>query len=771
MPHPDKDGTPTTPIQALPAAASTIKIPKTRYSSPGAESTTFPRSESGLPFRRSNPSAASLYASTLSPPSSRSISPSGRRSPSAALSGTVFDAGQGHGLPENAADNPGEPMSLVLKAFVPHVAVYASQDTEALVAEKGFKHGMWELLRPFGERVQGKVSVRDSNGVSRATDDFSIRFTQFGHNIVHPDPTVSGQAQDGNEKKQNAQDTASRDKGFINEVETLVERHLSYAEGSSHGNAIHETIRKPGIDTERASPYYALYLRRLLSGLPVTAQETFAHPVACVIAISSRNETPIEELRRLYAESSQGDKRLPQWVDNEYLRYYVLVHDEENGDITRSMSLFEQMKRHLGLHCHLLRLRCSQSVETDDDSIPLPRSDWMTASEEMEEIKRSDNDEEFQASGHYIFESDATAIRTFVREMVTQSIIPTMERHMSIWNDQVASRRRGITGKFMNLSRKWAGFGGSSRSSLTGGGAAKDGYDPSGFYYSVAPEAIMRKLADFAFMLRDWKLAYSTYDLVRADFSESKAWAYHAAANEMAALSLLLTPQQITSKTRTEAIDQMLESAFYSYSTRCSSPYGAMRSLILGMELLRLRGGSSVDDAGRWGLRLLDSKILGNVGDALIKERLAICYASKPGIGSWAWGSRRRKSAAWSILASDAWAQQAKYIPAQRSLHDAQSVYDSSSPREGISKFTIAKAYLEALEHELSQQLDLPLEEDENGSGNLTETDIEEESEALTDTRTRRASVVVRSGLETAPLHGEESDNDAVPLAAQEGFD
>lgn len=769
MPQTDGDEVPATPIQTLPSAASAVNVQKMRYSTPPT-SNTLPRSESGLPFRRSNPSAASLYASTLSPPGSRSISPSGRRSPSAALSATVFDPGQAHGLPENAEDNPGEPMSLLLKAFVPHVAVYASEDTEQLVAEKGFKKGMWEVLRPFGERVQGKVSVRDSSGVARTTEDFSIRFSRFGKDIVHPDPTVSGQAQETNEKSGSNHDTASRDKSFINEVETVVERHLSYAEGSPHGASIQETIRKPGIDTERASPYYSLYLRRLLSGLPITAQETFAHPVACVMAISSRNENPIEELRRLYTETTQGEQRLPQWVDNEYLRYYVLVHDEENGDIERSMSLFEQMKRRLGLHCHLLRIRCSQSVETDDDSIPLPKSDWMTAAEELDVIKRSEDDEQFEATGHYIFESDATAIRTFVREMVTQSIIPTMERHMSIWNDQVASRRRGLTGRFMNLSRKWGGFGGGSRSSLGGGGSSKDGYDPSGFYYAAAPEAIMRKLADFAFMLRDWKLAHSTYDLLRPDFSEAKAWSYHAAVNEMAAISLLLSPQQITSKTRTEAIDQMLESALYSYSTRCSSPYGAMRSLILGMELLRLRNGSSIDDASRWGLKLLESRVLGNVGDALIKERLATCYASKAGVGSWSWGSRKRKSAAWSILAAETWIQQGKLIPAQRCLHDLQNIYRSST-NEGINKFTIAKAYIESLQRELSQHLEQSLNGEADGSGNLAETDIEEESEALTDGRGRRGSILLRGGLETAPLHGEESDSNAANVPAQEGFD
>lgn len=680
-------------------------------------------------------------------------------------------------LPDNVGDDPGEPLNLILRSFVPHVSVCASRDTEALIREKGFQNGLWELLRPFGENIQGKVNIRDSNGVGRIFEDFSIRFTRFGENIERPDALSSGSQQAPPPRNPNgAQERGAGNRSAINDIESVVERHLSYAEESFLGMPHQSIMMKYGSDSEAASPYYALYLRRLLSGLPISTHETFAHPVACIIAISSRNPAPIEELRRLYSETSQGEKRLPSWVDGDYLRYYVLVHDEENDDITRSMSLFEQMKRHLGLHCHLLRLRCSQSVETDDDSIPLPRSDWMSAPEELAEIRRSENDEDFEDPSRYIFESDATAIRTFVREMLMQSIIPTMERHATIWNDQVASKRRGITGRFMSLSKRWTGFGSSSRSSSSGNSVSvntsKEGYDPSGFYRADTSEAIMRKLADFAFMLRDWKLAYSTYDLLRADFSESKAWKYHAATNEMAALSLLLMPQQLSSKSRAETVDQMLESAFYSYNTRCSSPYGATRTLILAQELLRLRGGSSIDDAARWCTRLLESKILGRIGDALVKERLAICYASKLGVGSWSWGSRRRKSAAWSVFAARAWAQQSKHLPAQRCLNEAKKMYETLPHGQGISRFASARETMDSLQRELTEKLEYPAGHGRGIPEDAIDDTIDEESEALTDMRSRRASNLARGGaLETAPLHNEEMSKDTNEDIDKEGFE
>ncbi|TDZ14731.1 Transport protein particle subunit [Colletotrichum orbiculare MAFF 240422] len=750
MQSPDNDAPPTDSIKALPMAASAVRLPK-RQSVP--EGHPLAQSEVTLPYRRSHPSAAPLFASTLTPPGSRSASPMGRGSPArSTMSGSVFGGPAGRALLEAAADSPGDPRNLIMKAYVPHVAIYTSKDTEELAREKGFKNGLWELLRPFGEQVQGKVTIRDSNGAGRSWEDYSIRFVKFGDNIESP----------GASAKSNGGSTPSASN--LGDVEAVVERHLSYAEDSFLHTPHHGTLTRQGLDVEATSPYYSLYLRRLLSGIPVSPHETFAHPVACVIAISSRSPAPIEDLRKLYNDTNSGDDKLPVWVDGDYLRYYVLVHDEERDDITRSLALFDQMKRHLGLHCHLLRLRSTQSAETDDDSIPLPRSDWMSATEELADIRHSEDQEDFNDPTRYIFESDATAIRTFVREMVTQSIIPTMERHVSLWNDQVASRRRGITGRFMSISRKWGGFGSSSRSSVVGGSGSSSSYDMSGFYRPDASEAIMRKLADFAFMLRDWKLAHSTYDLLRSDFSDAKAWKYHAAANEMAAISLLIAPQNISSKSRAETIDQMLEAAFYSYQTRCSAPFGALRSLTLGVELLRLRGGSSVDDAVRWGIRLLDSKVLGPIGDALMKERLAVCYESKPGVGSGSWGHRKRKSATWCVLAGEAWLLQQKYIQSQRCLNEASRIWSGLPHENGVSKFNLANEFVSGLQHQLDEKLEAEDGRDQSPSQDVEELLVDEESEAL-DTRSRRVSMMARpmppaANLETAPLHKVNSAED-----------
>lgn len=240
------------------------------------------------------------------------------------------------------------------------MGVYASEDTDDLVREKGFKNGFWELIRPFGENVPGKLVIRDSVGSSRSWEDYGVRFIDLaGRNC---DIAEAGQDSPG-------------------QVEEVLQRQLDsvFLDGSLTG-----PLRpKESVSYPLASPLYKSFLRQLLSVPSVTPHETFRHPVASVIAISSRNTNPLESLRQLYADTSNGHRRLPDWAHPEYLRYYVLVHDEDQDDVAESTKLFDQMKRHFGLHCHLLRLRSGQCVPSDDDSVQTPLCEWLSPSEHL----------------------------------------------------------------------------------------------------------------------------------------------------------------------------------------------------------------------------------------------------------------------------------------------------------------------------------------------------------------------------------------------------
>ena len=197
-----------------------------------------------------------------------------------------------------------------------------------------------------------------------------------------------------------------------------------------------------------------------------------------------------------------------------------------------------------------------------------------------------------------------------MRELVTQAVVPHMERHVALWNEQVLARRRGLSGRFMFLSKRWTPFGSSRNSSSPSIGSSNTNYDSlQGFYRPDAPEALMRKLADYSFMLRDWKLALSTYDILRTDFNNDKAWRHYAGANEMSALSALMPQGALSSKTRIDSLDTWIDAALYNYMDRGGSaaPYYALRTLTLTLELLRLRGSSAADYAAKLAARIVDT--------------------------------------------------------------------------------------------------------------------------------------------------------------------
>ena len=412
---PPEDAPPIKPSPSLTSHSSSV-LPKIRRSSNSEVTRDQP---STLPYRSNEKPLPQSSTSTLFSPTSTSVSP-GVTSPNSSRPRSYERSASRSGISSPSLASEGrhdEPRSIILRAFVPHVAVYASKDTEDLIRGKGFDGGLLQLLKCFGERIQGKVVIRDSVGASRGWEDFSIRFTSLGDDVTRSrssgtshaaqtDRQVDGALQDTDHTP--SLPTPGRSDRPMMELDEVVDHHLSDASvqaGKRDTDYLNfrDAPQEPPTGT---SPFFAIYLRKLLSGMPMVAHETFSHPVACVIAISSHNTAPIEALRQLYGNTSQGNRRVPGWVSNEYLRYYVLVHDEDIDDVTKTTSLFEQMKRHFGLHCHLLRLRSSQCIPTDDESTPVPTCEWLSASKELSDIRKK---------GNFAHVKGATGMLTFCR--------------------------------------------------------------------------------------------------------------------------------------------------------------------------------------------------------------------------------------------------------------------------------------------------------------------------------------------------------------------
>ena len=662
MPSPTDDAVQSKPTPSSLSAGIALDVGNSKFAEETGEDVSQPLTERSSIRPPSPPNAASQPTKlALAERVSRSVSPHGRLSRSLSRIGRQ-SVGSPLGSPTNTYDDI---RSLIVRHFSPAVAVYASPDTDELVSNKGFTGGLQELIRPFGERVTGKVVVRDSVGSSRAWDDFAIRFTKLEDCVG----SAAGRAD-------------PRTSPSFGELEEVLERHLDFPDIEPH------VADSDGFGDGTASsfsPSFRLFLSRLLSAGTFSPHETFLHPVACVIAISSRNDAPIEALRQLYAQTAQGNKVLPAFANPEYLRYYVLIHDEDQGDIATSSALFDQMKRHFGLHCHLLHLRSKKCIPGEGDGVKFPTCQWLSPTEDLVELNDANSFTE-EGTRWQLFDSDVVAINSFIRELAAQSVVPHMEYRIAQWNDQIASRRRGLSGRFMSISKKWTGFGTSTirnMSSQTGSSSVSStNYDSlQGIYHWDMPEAMLRKLADYAFLLRDYKLAASTYEMLRADYGNDQAWRYHAGANEMCAISHLLNPLAAAAKIRLETFDQMLEAASYSYLTRCVDYSSGLRCMALGVELLKVRGKTAASLAAKWAIRILELGLVGAVGHALVSERVASCFAAQVGPHR----PRKRKAGLWSILAAEEWLKLGKTELASQQLNDASGFYANENRGTQVS--------------------------------------------------------------------------------------
>jgi trafficking protein particle complex subunit 8 len=93
----------------------------------------------------------------------------------------------------------------------------------------------------------------------------------------------------------------------------------------------------------------------------------------------------------------------------------------------RSNAILEKMKRSLGLHCTILRLN---TVHNENDAVPIAKSSWMSAGEELAYLASPSQIPTISAH-------DKEALHRLTRDIVTQSIVPHMERCITTWNDQV----------------------------------------------------------------------------------------------------------------------------------------------------------------------------------------------------------------------------------------------------------------------------------------------------------------------------------------------
>lgn len=315
------------------------------------------------------------------------------------------------------------------------------------------------------------------------------------------------------------------------------------------------------------------------------------------------------------------------------MRFWLVVHDvmRDGPNLLKAQQILALVKKTFGPHAALLVINSAPPISFSEGDSPIPTPPFHEAySQALSDISRNDpfknltqvlaEDISLEVSSskicarlqppsaelyaRHLREEDILAIRLFLRELTTQSIVPWMEARVREWTEIYSNSRRGITGRLFGAGKKF--FGGGTKSVASSGGS---GYNSiRGYYPPSSPEAICRRLADFAFMLRDYRFSAGIYDGIRRDYAQDGATKLAASATEMhgvASLADLATRdfgqtrmQQQQRQMALSDIESWLEQAVAGYRSVKSIQLDGLRATLLYLEAWR--AWSQVDRDWQW---------------------------------------------------------------------------------------------------------------------------------------------------------------------------
>lgn len=509
-------------------------------------------------------------------------------------------------------------------ALSPRVAVLSSPDVDRVIQLNGIPD-FPTLLRPFESSVE-RLSVRTSQLETRICDRFPLRFDPYS--LFNPDAARAISSSHSQLPPPRPSAVGRSNEELLDRVNHLIATKIkrwdaqvprpsssalpaptpdpTEAAEEEEGDKVREQVLDETLQKlqrgslEETAPWFAAVQQLVFGQRTLTKHESFGHPVAVLSAVSSASPDPMNDFAKLYEATSQASPfPAHPYINPDTLKYYVLIHDvrTSGSDFTSSKEILDTVKKTYGLHCCMLAIN---SATEDRVSAPpnlaalwTPYLPILSTSPTIAASPKPDSVPSDVASA--LDEEDVKRIKGFIRELTAQSIVPFMERYVQHMGDHLANSRKGLTNRFFGASRKL--FGGvasssdkSSASSTSGALATSGGYDPQHeFYPSHSIEAQTRRLADFAFTIRDYKLAASMYDLGRKDFAGDRAWRHAAGATEMFGLSHLMI--MYTSRTAPTDVDSYLAQACQDYSTRSSAGLeenSALRATLMYYEAYRM---------------------------------------------------------------------------------------------------------------------------------------------------------------------------------------
>ncbi|KAI6119835.1 ER-golgi trafficking TRAPP I complex 85 kDa subunit-domain-containing protein [Pisolithus croceorrhizus] len=388
----------------------------------------------------------------------------------------------------------------------PHVCVLSSPDLEQLLRASSLPP-LEDILQSFSPLPQ--VTTRTTNLVTVAHSTFAIRFS----NLIDVENAC-------------LEDEEKRSARIIDWIGERIDRQCPKWVADLEKDSARDSERSPWWDE----------LRRCLEGDNVPSKtEGWNHPVSIILAVSTTAPNPLQAVTTLHSRTLE----FPSWVDTSHLVCTLIVHPSTSAlSDEEAAALFNAVKKQYGVHVYLLPL-ILPSPPPPPVSIPhlLPQLPPPPLDVEQHDINGnltstlSNTRESLVARPNSLRISEGDIQRTvrFTREFVVMSLVPWMERRVIEWNEVYSSSRR-LPSRLFSSTRRLFGSGIStpqtpvhtSSTSLSSLPARSHTYSASqtslsGPSFSLPPPSQQRRLAEFATILGDHKLAIGVWESLQKE--------------------------------------------------------------------------------------------------------------------------------------------------------------------------------------------------------------------------------------------------------------
>jgi len=314
-------------------------------------------------------------------------------------------------------------------------------------------------------------------------------------------------------------------------------------------------------------------------------QDLHSCPVVALLVASTNDEFYLECLKELRSVHHLPRPHHSGHYDPHSMRFfYLLIHDNTSGpsDFDEGVALIQMRQAFPNQICAVLRMN-SLSVDvtaypSSSTLIQNPVLDALFQPKEHIFPHRNGILNKDLPCGQSLSDNDIANIQRFIATLVSDCIIPAMERRIFNLNVAVNNAKRGVKNVFKSFWRKpkdgsntgntfdnfSSSFHGMSKSSTNQPNNAMVGTGNIKYTYDQI-ESQIRLLADSLFLMRDYESALSIYRLAKDDYKSDRATVHYASVYEMMALCLY-SFDPLGTRNNHRDLHSAVETALYSYT-------------------------------------------------------------------------------------------------------------------------------------------------------------------------------------------------------------